>query len=370
MGCMGSKPAPGMDTRKKMAKPIRDTYKFGKKLGTGGFAIVKLGTHIKEGTEWAIKIMSVPTGDTQDDKDAREDIFNEISLLTDVKHDSVLYMKEYAYESGKVYLVTELLPGGELLDAVIAKGTYNEADARRIFKQLISGLKYLHNNGVVHRDLKLENLLLKKQNDISQVKIADFGLAKKAAESAMATICGTPQYVAPEMISGEPQLTYSSKVDMWSCGVILYILLGGYPPFYDENENEAALYDQIRNARFDFDDEVWEQVSKDAKSLIRSLLCLDTKKRYTCEQVLADPWMQSGAAGAALAGTQDKLKATYRSKLKSAAATIMAINRMKNMVGIDLSAGVTSVDVEETQQVVGKGYAKLGAKPSKRINAP
>jgi serine/threonine protein kinase len=156
-----------------------------------------------------------------------------------------------------VYIIMELLAGGELLTALLDKGKgadgteahYSEADARVIFRQLLGGVKYMHDTGIVHRDLKLENLLLSKPGDIGTIKIADFGLAKSQA-AALSTICGTPQYVAPEVIQGgrEPY-TYGAECDLWSCGVILFILLGGYPPFYDESE--PRLFKKIREGRYD-----------------------------------------------------------------------------------------------------------------------
>jgi len=271
---------------------VRDIYKLGRTLGTGGFAVVKLGTDKSTGEEFAIKIMALPEigRQTWDNENTREDIFKEIDILVGMEHENVIYMKEYFEENNKVYLVTELLLGGELLDAVLERGSYSESDARLCFAQLLSGIDYLHSRGVVHRDLKLENLLLANPQDITKVKIADFGLAKKAQENQMETICGTPQYVAPEVIQGTPGLMYSPAVDLWSAGVVLFILLGGYPPFYDDSE--PALFQQIRKGEFTFDDPVWDTISDNATDLIRHLLTTDAEARLTAAQALEHPWIK------------------------------------------------------------------------------
>lgn len=148
-----------------------------------------------------------------------------------------------------------------------------------------------HSRGVVHRDLKLENLLLARPKDISSIKVADFGLAKKyAGDIALSTICGTPQYVAPEIIQGGKAVyTYGKECDLWSCGVILFILLGGYPPFYDESE--PRLFQKIRKGVYSFNDPVWKPVSESAKDLIRKLLEVDASRRLTVQDVLQHPWM-------------------------------------------------------------------------------
>ncbi|KAK9801988.1 hypothetical protein WJX73_007147 [Symbiochloris irregularis] len=312
---------------------FRDVYKIGKTLGTGGFAVVKLATNKQTGEEYAVKIMNLPDVSHQpanDNENTREDIFKEIDILVGMEHENVLNLKEYYEEGGKVYLITEVLYGGELLDAVLERGSYSEADARLCFVQLLKGITYLHSKGVVHRDLKLENLLLANQKDMTRIKIADFGLAKKAAETAMDTICGTPQYVAPEVIQGTPGLMYGKGVDLWSAGVVLFILLGGYPPFFDESE--PALFNQIRKGSFTFDDPVWDTITADAKNLISSLLSVDASKRLTAEQALNHPWIQGTLhEPAQLNRTRDNMRKHLRSRWKAAVQTIVAQNRLANI---------------------------------------
>ncbi|EFJ39750.1 hypothetical protein VOLCADRAFT_78266 [Volvox carteri f. nagariensis] len=272
---------------------LRDVYKLGKTLGTGGFSVVKLASDRFTGVEYACKIMALPPvgQEVGENENTREDIFKEIDLLCGMNHENVIFLKEYFEEGNKVYLITELLTGGELLEAVLKRGSYTEAEARLCFVQVLRGIEYLHSKNVVHRDLKLENLLLAKQDDISLVKIADFGLAKHAV-NGMQTICGTPQYVAPEVIVGAKGHVYGPGVDMWSAGVVLYILLGGYPPFW--SDSEPQLFDMIRKGKYSFGDPVWNKVSESAKDLIRKLLVVDPTKRLTATEALQHQFILEG----------------------------------------------------------------------------
>lgn len=139
----------------------------------------------------------------------------------------VIRLHEFFVEGNAVYLATELLAGGDLLDAVIEAGSYDESMARRIFMRVLQGVQYMHTAGITHRDMKLENLLLGSKSDLDTVKICDLGLAKKATEKLMEAVCGTPQYVSPEVVTSKPGQSFGPEVDNWACGVILFILLSG-----------------------------------------------------------------------------------------------------------------------------------------------
>lgn len=304
-------------TGKQRAGSLREVYKVGKTLGTGGFSVVKTVTDRGTGQQFACKIMSLPPPgkSVSDNESTRADIFKEIDILIALRHPNIVNMKEYFEENNKVYLIMELLEGGELLDAVIDKGHYSEEDARTCFVQLINAIQYLHSKGIVHRDLKLENLLLSRRKDISAIKLADFGLAKRfGGAAALSTVCGTPQYVAPEIIKGGPATEYGPECDLWSAGVILFILLGGYPPFYDESE--PRLFEKIRRGTYDFDDSVWDLISNEAKDLIKTLLVVDASKRLTCEQVLSHPWVTAAARDSGrkrdLLATMSKMRDSMR----------------------------------------------------------
>ena len=182
----------------------------------------------------------------------------------------------------------ERMCGGELFDRIVAKAYYNEKEARDVCKILLEAVGYCHENHVAHRDLKPENLLLLAEDDDSAVKIADFGFAKKVKEpKSLSTQCGTPGYVAPEILEGVP---YDERADMWSVGVILYILLGGYPPFIENNQRD--LFRKIRKGDYEFHEEYWGNVSKEAKQLISQLLTVNPELRLDAEQALDNEWIR------------------------------------------------------------------------------
>ncbi|XP_014675099.1 PREDICTED: calcium/calmodulin-dependent protein kinase type 1-like [Priapulus caudatus] len=185
----------------------------------------------------------------------------------------------------------ELVTGGELFDRIVEKGNYTEKDASDLIRQVLEAVDYMHIQGVVHRDLKPENLLYFSADEDSKIMISDFGLSKMEDSGIMATACGTPGYVAPEVLAQKP---YGKAVDVWSIGVIAYILLCGYPPFYDEDD--ANLFAQILRGEYEFDAPYWDEISESAKDFIRHLMCLDTAIRYTCKQAIQHPWISGGAA--------------------------------------------------------------------------
>uniref|UniRef100_A0A674EWN8 Calcium/calmodulin dependent protein kinase I n=1 Tax=Salmo trutta TaxID=8032 RepID=A0A674EWN8_SALTR len=188
--------------------------------------------------------------------------------------------------------VLHKVSGGELFDRIVEKGFYTEKDASKLIQQILDAVKYLHDMGIVHRDLKPENLLYDSMEEDSKIMISDFGLSKiEGSGSVMSTACGTPGYVAPEVLAQKP---YSKAVDCWSIGVIAYILLCGYPPFYDEND--AKLFEQILKADYEFDSPYWDDISDSAKDFIVHLMEKDPRIRYTCDQALQHPWIAGDTA--------------------------------------------------------------------------
>lgn len=209
-----------------------------------------------------------------------------------VSHQNVLKLHEIYEDQSRVFIVMELVEGSELFDRIVDKGYYTEKNATNIVKQILSAVAYLHDIGIAHRDLKPENLLCSGIDEDEIVKIADFGLSKIFSdEEELMTSCGTPGYVAPEVLMCE---SYDKSVDMWGIGIITYILLAGYPPFYAEDD--TALFEKIMNAEYDFDDECWDDVSDLAKDFISHLLVKDPKERYTAEEALKHPWLKSDAS--------------------------------------------------------------------------
>jgi calcium/calmodulin-dependent protein kinase I len=214
------------------------TYKIGEELGRGSFAVVKRAQHLKEKTEWAVKVFDKRALGDEDEAGLRQ----EVSILKSLKHPHIVELREVFDTKKTFYMIMELMSGGELFERIVSKSKYSEREASVVTRKIASALKFCHDKNVVHRDLKPENLLYTDSTEAAEIKIADFGFAKLiAADKVMATACGTPGYVAPEVLNNEP---YTSKVDMWSLGVIIYILLCGFPPFYDENN--AALFQQVR----------------------------------------------------------------------------------------------------------------------------
>eukprot|EP00892_Ulva_mutabilis_P006189 jgi/Ulvmu1/3942/UM018_0165.1 len=279
-----------------------DSYDLGAVIGKGGFATVRRGTCKRTGDAFAIKIMEVvaPGQDVGGNDNTWADVIAEVSILCRLDHPHIISLREFFIQSNKVYLVTTLVKGGELLASVLQRGSYSEETARECFRQLLEGVRYCHSLGVVHRDLKLENLLLEEEHDLSRIRIVDFGLAKghfHKRAMAMDTVCGTPHYVAPEVIIGGRDVRYGPEVDLWSCGVILFILLSGEPPFYAENDQ--ALYKLIRSGAYRFQDPVWDLVSDEAKDLVQKLLAPQSKLRLSAAEALKHTWLAEPAEGAA-----------------------------------------------------------------------
>jgi len=268
---------------------VEDFYIVEKELGRGTFSIVKEATHKITGEKWALKFIDKKFVD-QDDLIL---LSREIDIMKKVSHPNVLALKEIFETPNQLSLVIELVAGGELFFRIVERGSYSETDASNIIKQILNGVKYLHSLGIAHRDLKPENLLIATKDGVDTIKIADFGLSKIfAGGQALETSCGTPDYAAPEVLTGEK--AYDKSVDLWSVGVITYVLLCGYPPFYATTQ--PALFEKIIHANYHFPDPEWSLVSDIAKNFIKSLLVLDPKKRLTAEECLEHPFL-SGAAG-------------------------------------------------------------------------
>lgn len=264
---------------------LTEEYEVGETLGTGHFSKVKLGTHRKTGQKVAIKIINKPSGSKISMLKA------EVDILTKADHPNVVKLYKVIDTPQILYLVMELLTGGELFDRIIAKGHYSEADAKSLTITMLKAVQYLHEKGIAHRDLKPENILLKDTSDAAQIKITDFGLSKifsddVAGEVVMKTACGTPGYVAPEVLLHD---VYSSQVDLWSIGVIVYILLCGFPPFYGDNDNQ--MFKKIKAGSYKFLSPYWDPISAEAKDFVAKLLVVDQQKRMDCKAALAHKWL-------------------------------------------------------------------------------
>jgi len=292
-GSASKGPAPAVETKSPTSNRVDDVYKVGDEIGRGAFSVVKKAVHKKSGEEVAIKIIEKKFVDKQD----LMLLAREIDIMKKVDHANVLKLREVYETDETISLVMELVTGGELFYKIVEKGNYSEKDAANIVAQMINGVEYLHGEGIAHRDLKPENLLCSGEGEDGykpfRVVIADFGLSKIFdSGEALETSCGTPDYVAPEVITAEG--SYDKSVDMWSCGVITYVLLCGFSPFL--SSTQTGLFEKIIKCEYDFPDPEWTNISEEAKDFIRHLLVKDPEQRWTAKQCKEHPWL-SGAFG-------------------------------------------------------------------------
>uniref|UniRef100_A0A8C1U1P2 Serine/threonine-protein kinase DCLK2 n=1 Tax=Cyprinus carpio TaxID=7962 RepID=A0A8C1U1P2_CYPCA len=285
------------------ASTILDKYKIGKVIGDGNFAVVKECVERSTGKEFALKII-----DKNKCRGKEHLIESEVAVLRRVKHPNIIMLIEEVDTPTELYLVMELVKGGDLFDAITSSTKYTERDASVMVFNLAAALKYLHRMCIVHRDIKPENLLVcEYPNGIKSLKLGDFGLAT-VVEGPLYTVCGTPTYVAPEIIS---ESGYGLKVDIWAAGVITYILLCGFPPFRSEKNLQEDLFDQILVGHLEFPSPFWDNITDSAKDLIGHMLQVNVEARYTAEDVLSHPWITENDAA-----MENNMKMEVAGKLK------------------------------------------------------
>lgn len=261
---------------------LSDRFQRVKKLGSGAYGEVLLCKDKQTGAERAIKIIkkssvSAPSSGA---------LLDEVAVLKQLDHPNIMKLYEFFDDKRNYYLVMEVYRGGELFDEIISRQKFSEVDAAVIMKQVLSGVLYLHNHNIVHRDLKPENLLLESKAKDALIKIVDFGLsAHYEVGGKMRERLGTAYYIAPEVLRKK----YDEKCDVWSCGVILYILLCGYPPFGGQTDQE--ILKRVERGKFSFEMPDWGHVSEEAKDLVRKMLTYDSSKRISAEECLAHPWI-------------------------------------------------------------------------------
>lgn len=254
-------------------------YQLGQLLGSGNFSKVRKGTD-SEGRTWAVKIIDKRRLKKENMEDQ---MLREVAIMRKLRHRNVIELRDVLQSPNHYFLVLELVTGGELFDRIVAAKRFDEPTARRYFHQLIAGVYYCHTWGYAHRDLKPENLLL-DENDT--LKISDFGLSNLQQDVLLQTVCGTPNYVAPEVLMERGYNGLSA--DIWSCGVILYVMLAGRLPFEDRNMN--ALLAKIERGEY----QMIRHISNGAKNLIARMMVVDPRCRITIEGIIADPWFQVG----------------------------------------------------------------------------
>ncbi|XP_043971631.1 serine/threonine-protein kinase DCLK2-like isoform X1 [Gambusia affinis] len=269
------------------ASSILDKYIVGKVIGDGNFAVVKECVERSTGKEFALKIINKAKCSGKEHL-----IENEVSVLRRVKHPNIIMLIEEVDTPSDLCLVMELVKGGDLFDAIMSSAKYTEKDASTMVYNLAAALLYLHSINIVHRDIKPENLLVFEDPDgFKSLKLGDFGLAT-VVEGPLFTVCGTPTYVAPEIIA---ESGYGLKVDVWAAGVITYILLCGFPPFRSENNRQEELFEQILLGKLDFPPPYWDNITDSAKDLISRMLQVNAEARSTAKDVLSHPWVTHDA---------------------------------------------------------------------------
>uniref|UniRef100_A0A5F4W9D5 non-specific serine/threonine protein kinase n=1 Tax=Callithrix jacchus TaxID=9483 RepID=A0A5F4W9D5_CALJA len=281
---------------------LLEKYKIGKVIGDGNFAVVKECIDRSTGKEFALKII-----DKAKCCGKEHLIENEVSILRQVKHPNIIMLVEEMETATELFLVMELVKGGDLFDAITSSTKYTERDGSAMVYNLANALRYLHGLSIVHRDIKPENLLVCEYPDgTKSLKLGDFGLAT-VVEGPLYTVCGTPTYVAPEIIA---ETGYGLKVDIWAAGVITYILLCGFPPFRSENNLQEDLFDQILAGKLEFPAPYWDNITDSAKELISQMLQVNVEARCTAGQILSHPWVSDDAS------QENNMQAEVTGKLK------------------------------------------------------
>ncbi|KAM4751057.1 serine/threonine-protein kinase DCLK2-like isoform 2-T2 [Anableps anableps] len=262
---------------------ILEKYSIGKVIGDGNFAVVKECVERSTGKEFALKIINKAKCSGKEHL-----IKNEVAVLRRVKHPNIIMLIEEVDTPSELCLVMELVKGGDLFDAIMSSAKYTEKDASTMVSNLAAALLYLHSMNIVHRDIKPENLLVFEHPDgLKSLKLGDFGLAT-VVQGPLYTVCGTPTYVAPEIIA---ESGYGLKVDIWAAGVITYSLLCGFPPFRSENNRQEDLFDQILLGQLNFPSPYWDNITDSAKDLISRMLQVNAEARNTAKDVLSHPWV-------------------------------------------------------------------------------
>ncbi|XP_049645090.1 calcium/calmodulin-dependent protein kinase type II subunit gamma isoform X6 [Suncus etruscus] len=301
-----------------------DDYQLFEELGKGAFSVVRRCVKKTSTQEYAAKIINTKKLSARD----HQKLEREARICRLLKHPNIVRLHDSISEEGFHYLVFDLVTGGELFEDIVAREYYSEADASHCIHQILESVSHIHQHDIVHRDLKPENLLLASKCKGAAVKLADFGLAieVQGEQQAWFGFAGTPGYLSPEVLRKDP---YGKPVDIWACGVILYILLVGYPPFWDEDQHK--LYQQIKAGAYDFPSPEWDTVTPEAKNLINQMLTINPAKRITADQALKHPWVCQRSTVASMMHRQETVeclrKFNARRKLKGAILTTMLVSR-------------------------------------------
>lgn len=321
---------------KPIVSEFKSKYVVGNILGRGGFSTVREASRKADGITFAVKIIDRTHRDPRDEKAIK----NEIEILRLIgDHPNVTQIVDIFEEPEKIYIVMELVSGGELFDRIIEKEYFSEADSRDVMEVIFRTLQHMHECGIVHRDLKPENILYASKQPNASIKIADFGLARMYRRfedddptiTPLSTMCGTPSYVAPEVVTAG-MTQYTAQCDMWSAGVLLFVMLVGYPPFVADNP--PMLFRKIRRCEYSFASPYWDLISLEAKDLVSKLLVVDLSERFTPTQALAHPWMKTASAGSSmdLLNLRQYVRQRNQRKFQLLTHTLSVAKRLEQLV--------------------------------------
>jgi len=257
-------------------------------VGTGSFAKVRKVTRKEDKKEFALKMIK-KAGKSKEDLEALQ---KEIAILAKLDHPNVVKLMSWCQTKKRIYMVVQFCSGGDVFERILKQKTFSEKEAAHVVRKVAEGLAHVHEHGIVHRDLKPDNLMYLSKAESSNIMLIDFGLAGDLSNGSLSTPCGTAHYVAPEVLMSK---AYDCKADMWSLGVIIYMLLCGFPPFFDAQGNQKRLYKLIKLGKYRFPSPYWDYVSENAKDLVRRLLVLDPTKRFSAKQTLAHQWVHQSA---------------------------------------------------------------------------
>uniref|UniRef100_A0A2K5NKK3 calcium/calmodulin-dependent protein kinase n=1 Tax=Cercocebus atys TaxID=9531 RepID=A0A2K5NKK3_CERAT len=314
-----------------------DDYQLFEELGKGAFSVVRRCVKKTSTQEYAAKIINTKKLSARD----HQKLEREARICRLLKHPNIVRLHDSISEEGFHYLVFDLVTGGELFEDIVAREYYSEADASHCIHQILESVNHIHQHDIVHRDLKPENLLLASKCKGAAVKLADFGLAieVQGEQQAWFGFAGTPGYLSPEVLRKDP---YGKPVDIWACGVILYILLVGYPPFWDEDQHK--LYQQIKAGAYDFPSPEWDTVTPEAKNLINQMLTINPAKRITADQALKHPWVCQRSTVASMMHRQETVeclrKFNARRKLKVNLIFLFVFTAAKSLLNKKSDGGV------------------------------
>ncbi|KAM9544736.1 calcium/calmodulin-dependent protein kinase type II subunit beta-like isoform 35-T35 [Salvelinus alpinus] len=365
-----------------------DEFQLYEELGKGAFSVVRRCVKLCTGQEYAAKIINTKKLSARD----HQKLEREARICRLLKHSNIVPWRRKAQvpgsglvrlhdsisEEGFHYLLFDLVTGGELFEDIVAREYYSEADASHCIQQILEAVLHCHQMGVVHRDLKPENLLLASKCKNAAVKLADFGLAIEVQgdQQAWFGFAGTPGYLSPEVLRKE---AYGKPVDIWACGVILYILLVGYPPFWDEDQHK--LYQQIKAGAYDFPSPEWDTVTPEAKNLINQMLTINPAKRITAQEALKHPWVCQRSTVASMMHRQETVeclkKFNARRKLKGAVLTAMLVSRNFSVgcrstapISITAAAAAASAAAGSTTGLVEQAKSLLNKKADVKPQTP